>query len=518
MKKKFPLIIGLPVIVVCLLVACNEEWDTRHSQELSPSYEEEVIAAREFYESLRPLKTRSSHVKIDNSSAMIADMEPRWGKQFTFRRMNKKYRTVESVMYGNFRTSFLLGDVYKKYSETKDSRYKQSMTRLVVQTERATGVRYAFTMTILPSLEYLEKSNFRPYYNTYLKKDKDFSGMILFHELDGSFANGWYYQHGKVTHSISETTLSREEIDEWRSRLARTRSAGDTETECHWVDYYDIIEECKVWCYGNDEFNYYECDDGEEECFTYLEFRESLYECEEVPVTGGEGGGYIPPNNRVYAIPQTLKPLIEKNEIGADIHKLNDVVDTLLKRTSFEQLYKYLIELDFKLNGVKYDPNMAGDAGFTNQGYLKFRNKDFIGVRDIKHEFLHMLQSVIGKYSGNIWQSRNITAVEFERHLFDDICFTMEQDIWSEEDKWYFRYACTDIDEDYREWLSQITYNATCFPGEVPEDIYRKFLRRYWKENISYGEKRGFECDVSSFSPDTLNELLSLISSAYNHQ
>ena len=208
MKKKILFGASFFVVAAVLLVACYEEMDVKRSEKSGfLTYEEEVTAAREFYEAKRPPKTRVT-ADLSTESGMIANMEPLWGKQFTYRRKNKKVRTVETVMEGSKRITFMLPEVRKKYKETKDPRYKQSMTRLVVETNVETGEKQVFTMTIMPDLDYLERTNFKPFYNTYLQRDEHFSGLILFHELDGSFANGWRYKDGKITHTIKESPFS----------------------------------------------------------------------------------------------------------------------------------------------------------------------------------------------------------------------------------------------------------------------------------------------------------------------
>lgn len=39
--------------------------------------------------------------------------------------------------------------------------------------------------------------------NTYLHRDKYLSGYVLFHRLNGKFANGWEYKRGKVIRKVS---------------------------------------------------------------------------------------------------------------------------------------------------------------------------------------------------------------------------------------------------------------------------------------------------------------------------
>ena len=66
-----------------------------------------------------------------------------------------------------------------------------------------------FVMLIVPDLSYLEKSDFKPFYkNTYLERDDDFSGYILYYELDGTFANGWRYEDGELRQTVTETPFT----------------------------------------------------------------------------------------------------------------------------------------------------------------------------------------------------------------------------------------------------------------------------------------------------------------------
>ncbi|MFR5660794.1 MAG: hypothetical protein ACLUDU_23450, partial [Butyricimonas faecihominis] len=48
----------------------------------------------------------------------------------------------------------------------------------------------------------MDAKNFNVYRSTYLSREKDFDGYVYFHELDGSFSNGWRYANGKITHTV----------------------------------------------------------------------------------------------------------------------------------------------------------------------------------------------------------------------------------------------------------------------------------------------------------------------------
>jgi hypothetical protein len=65
-----------------------------------------------------------------------------------------------------------------------------------------TGEIVSFIMTIVGDKEYLEKKEFKLWDNDYTIRDDDFSGLVLYHSLEGKFVNGWRYTNGKVTHKV----------------------------------------------------------------------------------------------------------------------------------------------------------------------------------------------------------------------------------------------------------------------------------------------------------------------------
>ena len=57
-------------------------------------------------------------------------------------------------------------------------------------------------MTILADSAYLKSDYGKIKNNTYRKREKDFTGSVLYHRLDGSFVNGWRYNNGVITGTI----------------------------------------------------------------------------------------------------------------------------------------------------------------------------------------------------------------------------------------------------------------------------------------------------------------------------
>ena len=73
-----------------------------------------------------------------------------------------------------------------------------SHTRYVYIRHLKTGEEQGFFMTIVPSLNCTRNYSTRIERNTYLYRDKYLSGYVLFHNMDGTFANGWEYKDGQI--------------------------------------------------------------------------------------------------------------------------------------------------------------------------------------------------------------------------------------------------------------------------------------------------------------------------------
>lgn len=99
------------------------------------------------------------------------------------RSSNDEYRTVEVPIWAYSRTLFTLPENAIAYDETGNSMYIQSLTRLVILTNKKKGTTQGFFMTLIPSKEYMDAKNFNVYRSTYLSREKDFDGYVYFHEI-----------------------------------------------------------------------------------------------------------------------------------------------------------------------------------------------------------------------------------------------------------------------------------------------------------------------------------------------
>ena len=139
----------------------------------------------------------ASLARAGETHPLFSMMVPAWSYAFV-RSSNDEYRTVEVPIWAYSRTLFTLPENAIAYDETGNSMYIQSLTRLVILTNKKKGTTQGFFMTLIPSKEYMDAKNFNVYRSTYLSREKDFDGYVYFHELDGSFANGWRYANGKI--------------------------------------------------------------------------------------------------------------------------------------------------------------------------------------------------------------------------------------------------------------------------------------------------------------------------------
>ena len=125
--------------------------------------------------------------------------------------------------------------------------------------------------------DYLEKKKFSFWGNTYLKKDKDFSGMIFYHTVNGEFVNGWQMENSQVIGKIRRK-LSGENLPVSFGRTAATT--------CTTYDVYTYYEQCTDWYTSGEEYI-------DTTCQYSSQWTDSYEVCEttEEPDNSGNSGG-----------------------------------------------------------------------------------------------------------------------------------------------------------------------------------------------------------------------------------
>ncbi len=128
------------------------------------------------------------------------------GWEYAFSDSTKTYETVEVPVGYLKQKCIVLSDCEEKYNETKDAKYLQNITRLVIETNKETEEKRSYYMTIVPSAKCIEQAADSLSLNTYLQRNKSFDGCILFFDLDKQLINGWQYESGKITEVLTPSS------------------------------------------------------------------------------------------------------------------------------------------------------------------------------------------------------------------------------------------------------------------------------------------------------------------------
>ncbi len=274
-KSKRMIVLGLSLLLPAIYYSCKEDFfDERKSDST-----QEFAEAREWYDtsngSISRLKSGNKNLKV-----YIA---PNWKEGLVKKPEKLDATTVETAIEANALVTFIDDECLALWKQTKDRKYKQSLTRFVYVKHNKTKKKEGFYMTIMPSLAYLKEKNFKPFYdNSYMDIDNNYSGYILYHNVDGSFSNGWKYKNGQITHIINHQETG---------QVFPTLKGGHE--ECQTFQYTALVEECTNW-YTITEFgvNY-----SGTTCHYYYEVQATWEECHWIDDgTDNTGtGGYNPP-------------------------------------------------------------------------------------------------------------------------------------------------------------------------------------------------------------------------------
>jgi len=137
----------------------------------------------------------------NNGNKVKLTVKPFW--DYSRIEQNNEFQTVETYLTMDPGFDFVSPEALEKFSQTQKREYLQSKTSLIYLIEKKTGKTDMFLMTIVPDLSYLEYTKLDPFKKmSYLKRDNKFEGLILYHNLNGAFVNGWRYEGGEVVATV----------------------------------------------------------------------------------------------------------------------------------------------------------------------------------------------------------------------------------------------------------------------------------------------------------------------------
>jgi hypothetical protein len=177
-------------ILAGILFSCQKEYD-----ELRGVRDFTVDEARAWYEANKP---GYIELKSGGNERNIKIIKPDWARGV--KSENSEEEIIEADILTNGGFGFAKEELYAQWETSENERYMRSHTKLVVLKNKKTKTETGCFMTIIGDRSYMERKNFDTGGNRYRKPENDFSGVILFHHLNGGFSNGWRYTNGRLTH------------------------------------------------------------------------------------------------------------------------------------------------------------------------------------------------------------------------------------------------------------------------------------------------------------------------------
>lgn len=388
------------IICLCIIRCSENSSEIEESLHDSPSLT--VSVAKSWYNQHRPtvLTLKSANLTKDRGEA-----RPDWGNAFSSK--NDKFEVVEVSLISNLGFANVSKDAYDLWKSSNNVRYVESLPRLVIVKDKKTKKLDCFIMTISGDKEYLEKTDFNLSKNTYLNRDKNFSGQIFFHTLSGKFANGWKYKEGKITHSLKTSDDPGHSLDVQRTAVTCTTT------------YYYVID---FWV-----TEYYTVGSGIETFTGYGQTyatAELLYAVTECTYTESEdltGGGY-------YEGPAELFPKVRalQNNNSLDstqLTYLETAINQLTGLCMYESLYNTLVgsnvKINFEVGLTTLNSNGQRPAAeyYPSTNTIRFLDTSSISDGTIQEELVHAFQdSYYSNMDSNGWANN-----EFEAKLFQDL-------------------------------------------------------------------------------------------------
>jgi hypothetical protein len=190
MKNYAQKVLVFAIFVIAIIISCRKEIPDKPDESLM-----DISEARLWYENL--YSAELSFKSADLAKGKL-HAKPNWN--LAFRSNHKDSKTVETPLITEGEIGFASKQSYDAFKETGNKNYILSRTTVVIEKKgnKTTG----FLMTVVPDKEYQEENNFNSFSSSYRKWQKGFSGIVLYHNLDGSFSNGWRLLKGKVVNTV----------------------------------------------------------------------------------------------------------------------------------------------------------------------------------------------------------------------------------------------------------------------------------------------------------------------------
>lgn len=389
MKKHFAYSLISVLLLSLVVYSCRKEVESPGS----PKIDDTNIAkhAEQWLYRNAPMSSKAGDGFVKGRQGVY--YKPKWENLQTGN--SDRYQVAEFDIAELGQATVLRQETYDRFRECYDSIYLQSPTRYVYMKDKETGEERGFLMTIVPDMEYLEDTNFEPFKdNSYLERDYELNGWVLFYEIDGRFANGWVYKNGRITGTAQ--VVSGQDM-ELQMKFGGVQY-GDTKSEgggggsgsgggsaggsCFYIHTIYYTEHCiRIFGHSN--------------CFVVIDETNSIMICDND--SGGGGGNGGGPGGEYNPTPPADAPiaqsLFRNSSISPqDWEDIENMLEEIIKDCMGSGLYSNLLE-DFSGGALFLNVDRdASSASFNpNNGVLTLNN--MYDDESLFHELFHARQA-----------------------------------------------------------------------------------------------------------------------------
>ena len=158
-----------------------------------------IAKAEQWYNATNPSATTVRSLSADGR----IPAKPNWNKAKESRKGDLE--VVETTLMTSGSTFFMDNETKEKYELQDDLDKIYNVVRMVILKNLETGEIYNFIMVFIGTYDYLmHTTSFEN--NSYLHRGADFDGKVLFYNFNYGLVNGWKYESGKITASISRVS------------------------------------------------------------------------------------------------------------------------------------------------------------------------------------------------------------------------------------------------------------------------------------------------------------------------
>ncbi len=443
LKNKTLSIFVVSIMTIVAIFSCRQEI----SGFLSPGIEndKDIQDAKTWYDNNVPkgVSLGAFRTKASASKSRL-NARPDWQHAYKVKHSDCLVVQTPLSVLGGLR--IITPDHQQAFDETGDERYVETLTQMVVVTDKQTGYTEGFLMTLIPDVDYLKTTSFKAFYSSYEDWQKNYSGLVFYHSLEGKFVNGWRFANGNVVNSITPKEDAGVNI-----ALKSNNKGSRSVTNC--IDYYyqtwsmicteyhtttesggAILSDTST---GTSCSNWYA--DGYQYAYTQCSY------------SSGGSGGY-----KGDASP--IAKSINLDDRGRAI--FNATLLKMQQLCAYSTMYNWLVGSGYKFNDVYINSANTAAGGYIPQTQdLTFRDNNLI-EGSLPEEFIHMFQDHC--YTGGLANYTYLghSNIEFEAKLIQDILCVLTTGGCS-----LLGSSSQMQDVNYFQWLKQCTNNFATFPS-----------------------------------------------------